>query len=192
MNQTLTNLTREVGGRTVPVAGAYQLDPTHTEVGFVARHLVVTKVRGRFTEWSADLQVAENIEDSSMDVRLKAASITTGNEDRDAHLKSEDFFDVGNHEELIFRSTGVRPLDDDRWAVDGTLEIKGVGKPLTLTIDFQGAGEDPWGNTRLFATASAELDREEWGLTWNMAVESGGLLVSKKIKIEIEAQALPV
>lgn len=185
-------LTRTLDGRRVPVPGAYALDPTHTEVGFVARHLVVTKVRGRFASYEVDLRIADRIEDSSLEVRLDAGSITTGNPDRDAHLRSGDFLDADNHAQLVFRSTGVRPVSATVWKVDGDLEIRGVSRPVTLDVEFLGETVDPFGNQKLLATASTEIDREDWGLTWNAVLETGSVLVSKKIQIEIDAQAVPV
>lgn len=187
---TLTRTTPE--GVRIPVPGRYELEPNHSEIGFVARHLVVTKVRGRFSRYEVDVQIAEDISDSTLEVRIDAASITTGNADRDAHLRSPDFFDVERFNELVFRSTGIRHASGDTWLVDGTLEIVGVARPVTLEVEFGGEIVDPWGNTRLLATATTEIDREAWGLTWNQLLEAGGVAVSKKIRIEIEAQALPV
>lgn len=192
MTTRTETLIREVGGRTVPAVGQYKLDPGHTQVGFVARHLVMTKVRGQFENWTAELEIADRIEDSTLVVRMEAKSITTGNPDRDEHLRSPDFLDVENHKELVFRSTAVRASADGAWDVEGLLEIMGIAKPVVLKVDFAGEGVDPWGNTKLFATASTEINREDWGLTWNVALEAGGLLVSKKIKIQIEVQALPL
>jgi polyisoprenoid-binding protein YceI len=186
-----TTLTRTVDGRSVPAAGRYQLDPNHSEVGFIARHLVVTKVRGRFERYDVDLTVADRVEDSTLEVRLDAASITTGNPDRDAHLRSADFFDVENHPQLMFRSTGVRNVSGDTWNVDGDLEIRGTSRPVTLSVEFHGEMTDPYGNAKLLATASTEINREDWGLTWNAVLETGSVVVSKKIQIEIEVQAVP-
>ncbi|MFP5225442.1 MAG: YceI family protein [Actinomycetota bacterium] len=188
---TITTLIRDLDGLKVPVAGAYSLDPSHTTIGFTARHLMVTKVRGSFDSYEVDLHVAERIEESTLKVKIEAASIDTKNADRDAHLKSPDFLDVENHPYLEFVSTGVRHAGGDSWAVEGELSIVGVTRPVTLALDLLGETVDPWGNTRLLATASAEIDREDWGLTWNQVLEAGGVLVSKKILIEIEAQALP-
>jgi len=186
-----TTLTRTLDGRTVPAAGRYQLDPNHSEVGFVARHLVVTKVRGRFERYDVDLTVADRIEDSTLEVRMDAASITTGNPDRDAHLRSGDFFDVEAFPQLTFRSTGVRAAKGDIWNVDGELEIKGIRRPVTLEVEFHGQTVDPYGNAKLLGTASTEINREDWGLTWNAVLETGSVVVSKKIQIEIEVQAVP-
>jgi polyisoprenoid-binding protein YceI len=192
MNPTATaSLTKTIDGRVVPVAGSYTLDSAHSEVGFVARHLVVTKVRGRFDKHQVDIKINDRIEDSSLRVVLDAASITTGSSDRDAHLRSGDFLDVENFPALTFTSTGVRPVSSTEWNVDGNLEIRGVSKPVTLQVEFLGETVDPFGNTKLLATARTEIDREEWGLTWNAVLETGSVLVSKKIQIEIDAQAVP-
>lgn len=186
-----TTLTRTVDGRRVPAPGSYQLDAAHSEVGFVARHLVVTKVRGRFQSYDVDLRISDRIEDSTLEVRLDAASITTGNPDRDAHLRTGDFLDVEHHPQLTFRSRSIRPVSVTEWAVDGELEIRGVARPVTLEVEFLGETVDPFGNTKLLATARTEIDREDWGLTWNAVLETGSVLVSKKIQIEIDVQAVP-
>lgn len=186
-----TTLTRSLDGRTVPAAGRYQLDPNHSEVGFIARHLVVTKVRGRFERYDVDLAIADRVEDSTLEVRMDAASITTGNPDRDAHLRSPDFFDVENHPQLVFRSKTIRNVSDIVWLVEGDLEILGVSKPVTLEVGFHGEVTDPYGNVKLLATATTEINREDWGLTWNAVLEAGSVVVSKKIQIEIEVQAVP-
>lgn len=187
-----TDLVRTVDGRNVPTAGRYTLDPSHSEVGFVARHLVVTKVRGRFERYDVDVEIADRIEDSTLEVRIDAASVTTGNADRDAHLRGADFLDVDNHGQVVFRSSGVRPVSATEWKVDGALEIRGVSRPVTLDVEFLGEQRDPWGNPKLLATARTEIDREDWGLTWNAVLETGSVLVSKKIQIEIDVQAVPV
>lgn len=189
---TVTTLTRTTpDGTTIPAAGRYTLDANHTEVGFVARHLMVTKVRGRFSSYDVDLEIADDITQSSLVVRIDAASVTTGNADRDAHLRSADFFDAETFPQLTFTSTGVRHAKGNKWLVDGDLEIVGISNPVTLDVEFAGETVDPYGNTKLFASASTEIDREAWGLTWNAVLEAGGVTVSKKIKIEIEAQAVP-
>jgi polyisoprenoid-binding protein YceI len=149
---------------------------------------MVTKVRGSFGEFSGSIEVAEPIENSSVSVELAASSISTGVADRDGHLKSADFLDVENHPTITFRSTGVR-REGGEFKVDGELTIIGISKPVTLDVEFDGEATDPWGNAKAGFTASTAIDREDWGLTWNAALESGGLLVSKEIKIEIEAQA---
>lgn len=175
--------------QTLPQVGSWTLDPTHTRIGFMAKHLMVTKVRGSFGSHSGTIEVAEPIEDSSVTVEIDAASIDTGTADRDAHLRSGDFLDVENHPKITFTSTGVRREGSD-YKVDGELTIVGVTKPVTLDVEFDGEATDPWGNAKAGFSASTTINREDWGLTWNATLESGGVLVSKEVKIEIEAQAL--
>jgi polyisoprenoid-binding protein YceI len=170
------------------VAGTWQIDPSHSTVGFVARHLMVTKVRGRFTDVDATVTVGDDPTASSVEAVIQTASIDTRSADRDTHLRSADFFDVEQFPTITFRSTAVRAVKGDRWALDGELTIKGVTRPVTLDVEFEGTAGDPWGGQRAGFTAETEIDREDWGLTWNVALESGGILVSKKIKLELEVQ----
>lgn len=187
---TQTSLTRTVDGRTVPAPGRYVLDPTHTRADFEARHLMVTKVRGGFESLSGGFEVGEEPEASSVEVVIDAASISTRTGDRDAHLRSPEFLDVERYPSITFRSKSVEPTSDG-WRLAGELTIRERTNPVVLDMVFDGEAVDPWGNTRLLFTASTEIDREDWGLTWNVALEGGGVLVSKRIKIDIEAQALP-
>lgn len=189
MSETTTPI-REIDGRTVPAAGTWQVDTAHSSVEFVARHLVVTKVRGRFADWSAELVIGERPEDSRVDVTIRAASFTTGDEGRDGHVTSPDFLDVEQFPTLTFTTTSVSAGRGDRWDVLGDLTIHGVTKPVTLEVEFGGAAQDPWGNTKAGFSASTEIDREDFGLTWNQTLETGGVLISKHIKIEIEVQAV--
>jgi polyisoprenoid-binding protein YceI len=182
-------LTRTADGKLVPASGTWQIDPAHTSVEFVARHLMVTKVRGRFSDVSGTIEVADNPLDSAVSVTTQIASVTTGAADRDGHVVSPDFFDVDNHPEMTFVSTGVRS-NGDAWTLDGDLTIKGVTKPMAFDFDFVGVIDDPYGNSKAAFAASAEIMREDWGLTWNVSLEAGGVLVSKKIAIEIEIQAV--
>lgn len=181
------SLTRRVDGKLVPESGTWQIDPAHTSVEFVARHLMVTKVRGRFSDVSGTIDVADNPLDSAVSVTIQVGSVTTGAADRDGHLVSPDFFDVDNHPEMTFVSTGVRS-NGDGWTLDGGLTIKGVTKPVALDFDFLGLVDDPWGNAKAAFSAGAEIMREDWDLSWNVALETGGVLVSKKITLEIEIQ----
>lgn len=186
------SLTRSVDGKEVPAVGTWTLDPTHTQAEFIARHLMVTKVRGGFQELSGTIVVAEDPRDSRVEVVLDVASVTSGTSDRDAHLKSADFFDVETYPEIRFVSTKVEPSGSARgsaWTLTGDLTIKDVTKPVTLAFEFVGITNDPWGNAKAAFSASAEVAREDWGLTWNVALEGGGVLVSKTVKLEIEAQA---
>lgn len=173
---------------TLPAAGVWRIDPAHSTLGFVARHLMVTKVHGRFADFDADVVIGEEPTESTVTVRIAAASIDTRDNDRDAHLRSPDFFDVEQFPEITFRTTGVRHVKGDRWALDGDLTIKGVTRPVTLDVEFDGVSGDPWGGQRAGFTAQAQIDREDWGLTWNVALESGGWLVSKKIKLELDVE----
>ena len=182
------SIATDIDRSALPAAGTWQLDPSHSTVGFVARHLMVTKVRGQFGDYTADVTVGEDPADSSVAVTIQAASIDTRSADRDAHLRSPDFLDVERYPAISFRSSGVRHVKGDRWALDGELTIKDVTRPVTLDVEFDGTSGDPWGGHRAGFTASAEIDREDWGLTWNVALESGGLLVSKKVRLELEIQ----
>lgn len=184
-----TTLTRTAAGTTVPNAGSYEIDPTHSSASFEVRHLGLSKVRGGFESFSGSVVIADDPTQSSVEVDLDAASFTTGNEDRDGHVKSPDFLDVENHPTLTFRSTAVRQEGDD-WKVDGELTVKEAARPVTLDVEFEGAGEDPWGNGRIAFSATTEVDRGDWGINWNQALETGGVLVGKKVKIVIDVQAV--
>jgi polyisoprenoid-binding protein YceI len=190
MTETQTTLGRVVNGVQLPSAGTYTIDPTHTRVGFVARHLMVTKVRGRFADIEGSITVTEDPTASTASATLKTASIDTGTPDRDAHLTSADFFDVEKYPEITFRDARVLSQDGAEFKVTGVLTVKDVTREVILDVEVDGVAKDPWGGTRLAVTASVELDREDWGLTWNVALEAGGVLVSKKVKLEIEAQAI--
>lgn len=184
----MTDLTRSHDDRQVPAVGTWAIDPTHSEVGFTSRHLMLAKVRGSFSDFSGTIEVAEDPAQSRVDVTIDAGSITTGVGDRDGHLKSADFLDVENHETLQFASTSVEPHGDD-WKVSGDLTIRGTTKPVVLDVEFHGAATDPWGNGKAAFSAATEIDRTEWGLVWNAPLEAGGVLVGEKVKITIEAQA---
>jgi polyisoprenoid-binding protein YceI len=173
---------------TLPATGTYALDPSHAHVGFKVRHLMVAKVRGGFSDVAATVTVADEPADSSVEVTVGLASIDTRDEQRDAHLRSPDFFDVEAHPSMTFRSTVVRHLGGDRWQVDGELSLHGVTAPLTLVATFEGNVQDPWGNDRIGFTATGEVDREVFGLTWNAALETGGVVVGRQVQIEIEAE----
>ncbi|MEE8486335.1 MAG: YceI family protein [Acidimicrobiia bacterium] len=183
-------LTRTIDGAVLPRVGRWDIDPAHTMAEFVARHLMVTKVRGVFGAVTGYIDVAENPEDSRVEIVIEAASVSTGSEDRDTHLKSEDFFDVETYPEIRFVSTAVQP-DGVSWKLIGDLTIRGVTKPVTLDFEFHGVADDPWGASKGAFSATTEVMREDWGLNWNVALDSGGVLVSKKIVFEIEVQASP-
>ena len=182
-------LVRDYQGHDVPQAGSYEIDGSHSNVDFVVRHLMISKVRGRFNSFSGAFTVAEVPEESSVEVSIDATSISTDDEQRDGHLRSADFFDAEQYPTLTFKSTGVEAVKGDHWKVAGDLTIKGVSKPVVLDVEFEGAQTDPWGGARVGFTASTEIDREDWGLSWNQALETGGVLVGKKIKIELGVEA---
>ena len=186
---TTAALVRTEDGRTVPEAGAYDLDVSHSTVEFVVRHLMISKVRGRFGSYRGAVVIGDRPEDSSVEVSIDAASISTSDEQRDGHLRSGDFFDVERYPTVSFTSTAVEPAKGDHWKVTGDLTIRDITKPVVLDVEFEGAQTDPWGNGRIGFSASTEIDREDWGLTWNQALETGGVLVGKKIKIELGVEA---
>lgn len=182
-------LTRTAADTTVPVAGTYELDPSHSSADFTVRHLGLSKVRGGFAIQQGTVVIADDPLQSHVEVTLDATSFGTGAADRDAHVKSADFLDVEQFPVLTFRSTSVRPTGDG-WAVDGELTIRDVTRPVTLDVEFEGANTDPWGNGRIAFAATTEFDREDFGITWNQALETGGVLVGKTVKVAIDVQAV--
>jgi polyisoprenoid-binding protein YceI len=182
--------TRPFEGLQIPVAGTYEMDPAHKRVGFVVRHLMVSKVRGQFAEANATITVGDDPLQTSVTASINTASIETGAVDRDNHLRSGDFFESEKYPTMDFRSTGIKSHAGAEFVLDGELTIKGITKPVELTVEFEGAATGPGGQPLFGFSASTEIDREDWGLTWNMAVEGGGVLVSKKVKIEIEGEAV--
>jgi polyisoprenoid-binding protein YceI len=189
MTTTETN-TRSWNGLTIPTAGTYLLDQAHRRVGFVARHMMVSKVRGEFTDATASITIGEDPLQSSVTATIQAVSITTGQSDRDAHMRSGDFLEVEKFPTLEFRSTGVKSRHGNEFVLSGDLTIKGVTRPVELEVEFEGAGRSPFGQDVFGFTATTEIDREDFGLIWNVALETGGVLVGKKVKIEIEGEAI--
>lgn len=185
----MTEATRMLDGIEIPAVGTWEVDPAHSRLGFVARHLMVTKVRGSFSVFGGTVRVGERIEDSTVEIRVDAASIDTHAPDRDTHLRSADFLDVEQYPALTFVSTKVERTGETGLRVEGELTIRGVTKPVQLDAEFDGLTDDPWGGKRVAFTATTEIDREDWGITWNVALEKGGVLVSKKVQIEIDVQA---
>lgn len=188
MTSTQT-VTRSVQGVDVPQPGSYELDPSHTHVGFAVRHMMVSKVRGKFSDVRGTIEITDEPLDSSVTVTVRLASVDTRDEQRDRHLRSPDFFDVDSHPDMTFHSTSVTRLSDDRYRVDGDLTIRGVTKQVSLETSFEGGLLDPYGNQRIGFSATGEISREDFGLTWNQALETGGVVVGKKVQIEIEAEA---
>jgi polyisoprenoid-binding protein YceI len=179
---------REYEGVSIPPAGTYELDAVHTVIGFVARHML-SKVRGQFTEFSGTIEVGDSAEDSHVEVEVKTGSITTHTEKRDQHLMSSDFFEIEKHPVLTFKSTAVRPTGGTSFELDGDLTIKDITRPVVLSGEFLGWGPNMQGEPMLAASAKTTIDREDWDMTWNMAVETGGFLVGKKVDLEIEVEA---
>ncbi|HWF58224.1 MAG TPA: YceI family protein [Candidatus Dormibacteraeota bacterium] len=170
-------------------SGEWDLDAVHSSLEFVARYLMATKVRGRFNEWTATLTTGERPGDAHVEATIQAATITTYNETRDNHMRSADFFEVDKHPALEFRSTSIGDLDDqNRFQIVGDLTARGVTKPVTLDAEFVGTMTDPYGRTKATFSATTELKRDDWGVSWNQALVNGGVLVSKTIKVEIEVQ----
>jgi polyisoprenoid-binding protein YceI len=182
--------TREFEGLQIPAAGTYQLDAAHKRVGFVVRHLMVSKVRGNFAEADATITIAEDPLQSSVVATITTASVQTGTVDRDNHLRTGDFFEAEKYPHMTFRSTGIKSHSGAEFVLDGELTIKDVTKPVELVVEFEGAATSPYGQAVFGFSATAEIDREDWGLTYNMALESGGVMIGKKVKIEIEGEAI--
>lgn len=185
---SMVTAARTLDGIQIPAAGTWEIDPTHTTVEFIARHLLVSKVRGRFGSFSGSVIVADQPHQSSVSVAIDANSIDTGNADRDGHLRSPDFFDVESHGQVTFESTGFTQTGKTTFELPGNLTIRGITRPVVLQGEFVGLATDPWGGTRAAFSASTEVDREAWDLTWNKVVESGGVLLGKTIRIELEVQ----
>ncbi|MFC5944460.1 YceI family protein [Micromonospora harpali] len=190
MTSSNGSVTREWEGLTIPAAGTYLLDVAHKRVGFVARHMMVSKVRGEFADATATITIAEDPMQSSVSATIQAASISTAQADRDGHLRSPEFLDAEAFPTLEYRSTGVKSRDGNEFVLTGELTIKGVTRPVELEVEFEGVGRSPFGQDIFGFSASTEIDREDFGLTWNVALETGGVLVGKKIKIEIEGEGV--
>lgn len=172
----------------------WQIDPAHSAIEFAVKHMMFTTVRGRFKSFAGTIEADEQNPDGSVViVEIDAASIDTGAADRDAHLRSADFLDVVDHPKITFRSKrveGAAKKEGDRFRVIGDLTIRGTTLEVALDCQFEGTGKDPWGGTRAGSRAEARLDRREWGLKWNQALETGGILVANEVRVEIEVQAV--
>jgi polyisoprenoid-binding protein YceI len=187
-SQTGNAATRSVDGVEVPIAGTYEIDGAHTDVGVVVRHLMLSKTRGRFPGVTGAIVIGDDPLDSRVEVSIATAGVDTGDAGRDQHLRSPDFFDAERHPVMTYRSHAVRPAGPGRWTVEGDLTIRDVTRPVVLDLSFEGGLTDPWGNVRAGFTASAQVDRDDFGLTWNQLLEGGGVLVGRTVSIEIEAE----
>src|SRR5438552_4798284 len=190
MSDRTVSVLRTHDDRLIPAAGVYDIDGSHTSVEFVGRHLMITKVRGRFNDVRGKITIGEEPENSHVEVEIGVVSLSTGNDDRDAHLRSEDFFDVEHYPTIAFASTTVRPLRENTWEVVGDLTVHGTTRAITLQVDFDGGGSSPMGDERIGFSAATEVNREDFGLSWNVALETGGLLVGKTARIELAVQAI--
>ncbi len=170
------------------VPGVWDIDPGHSSVEFVTRHLL-SRVRGRFTDFAGTIEVGANPADSAAEVTIQAASIDTNHEERDAHLRNPDFLDVERYPTVAFRSSRVR-LFDGTLRLDGDLTIRDVTKPVSLEVEYLGWSDDPWGGKRGAFSARTEVNRDDFGVNWNIALETGGLLVGKRVQIELEIEAV--
>ena len=168
--------------------GTWNIDPSHSTVSFVARHLMITKVRGTFKTFSGTITVPADRLGAIVTATIDMASVTTGDDTRDGHLKSPDFFDVENNPTMTFASTSVKQ-DGVDFVLTGDLTIRGVTRPVELELEFEGVNTDPWGNTKAGFSAKTEINREDWGLKFNMALDTGGVLVGEKVKLELDIQA---
>lgn len=180
---------RQIQGLTLPGAGTWDIDPGHVDLAFTGRHFMVTKVRGRFTDVRGSVTVAEDIARSSVDVVIAMASVESGSSVRDEHLRSAELFDVERYPEATFRSTSIE-WTGARGSVHGDLTIHGVTRPVVLDASFEGHVRDPWGGDRAVFSATTRVNREDFGITWNVALEAGGVLVSKEVTITIEMETV--
>ena len=184
-------MTEATTATTIPgyVAGKWSIDPVHSEVGFSVRHMMVSKVRGRFTEFSGDIVTGDRPEDSSVTAEISLSSINTGQDQRDAHIRSADFFEVETYPTMTYRSTGVRVEDGD-FVVDGDLTLKGVTKNVPLRLELNGFGPDAYGGTRAGFTATGEINRRDFNVNFSAPMQNGGAVVADKIQIHLEIEAV--
>jgi len=173
------------------LTGDYQIDPAHTRLGFAARHAMITRVRGTFKDFDANIHLdTADLASSTAELTIKTESVDTGQAYRDGHLRGEDFFDVANYPEMRFASTSAEQVDAETYRMTGDLTIKDVTKPVTVDFTYIGSAKDPYGNLRAGFEGRAIVNRKDWGLEWNAALESGGLLVSDKVVLEFDVSAV--
>jgi polyisoprenoid-binding protein YceI len=177
-------------GIAFPEAGTWVFDTGHSRMGFEGRHLMISRIRGAFMDFHGALHVGAGPEETTAELTIQAASLESGFADRDNHLRSADFFDVGTYPEIRVRIDGLRHIAGDTWAATADLTVRDITRPVSVAIEFFGMRLDPWGNRKLGFLASAEIDREEWGLTWNAVMEGGGLVAGKRVRLEIDVEAV--
>jgi polyisoprenoid-binding protein YceI len=185
-----TVATRKFNGAEYPAVGTYVIDPTHSEFGFAVRHMAVSKVRGRFSTFEGTLELTEDPADSKANVTIDATSVDTRDVNRDGHLKTNDFFDVENYPTWTFASTAIKAEGPTDFKVDGDLTIRGVTRPVTLDVSLEGVVNDPMGNHRVGFSASASINRDDFGVSFGAVMEAGGLVVAKKVDLQIELEAV--
>ncbi len=169
----------------------WAIDATHSGIDFTVRHMMFAKVRGSFNAFEAQVEAdPQDLTTANIRVVIDASSVDTNNDDRDANLKSGDFFDTENHPKIVFQSTSIKKTGDDEYAVTGDVTLRGVTKSETFTVTYEGSGKDPWGNEKVGFSGSGAIKRSDYGLTWNAALETGGVLVGDEIKLNLEVQAV--
>jgi polyisoprenoid-binding protein YceI len=188
MTDTTTTI-RTVQGVEYPAVGTYDIDVSHTRVGFAVRHMAVSKVRGEFQEFAGTLELGEDPVDSKIEFTIQAGSVDTHDENRDNHLRTNDFFDTEHHPVWTFTSTAIRPVTATEWHVDGDLTIRGVTRQVTLDATLEGVVKDPYGNHRVGFSATTSIVRDDFGVSFNGVMEAGGVVVSKKVDIDLELEA---
>jgi len=183
--------TTDTGTGVQTLTGTWDIDPTHSRIGFAAKHAMVTTVRGQFTDYTADVFLdEENPANSKIRLEIQAASVESGTADRDKHLRTGDFFAIEEHPTLVFESTKVEKTDDDVYTLIGDLTINGVTNPVSVDWEVSGATNDPWGNFRAGFEGKATINRRDWGLQWNVGLDKGGVLVGEKVKLEFDISAV--
>lgn len=183
-------LSRSAAGAPLPPPGRWTVDPVHSAVTLTARHLGMASVSGTIPEFSATIEIAEPVEESTVRAVLKADSLTTGNKMRDDHLRSADFMDVSTFPEIVYEGTSVTPVDGERWTVRGTLTLRGTSRPVPLDLIYLGTGPDPWGGQRAAFRATTELKREDFAVSWNESLPTGAVLVGSTVQITLDVEAV--